>query len=103
MTRSRVDGFTVGTHPIVIRLLKSMFSERPPARRYTSSWKVTLVVKSLRKSSEELSLLRLSKKVVTLMALSNADQCSDLVVLDQDYMQWTFTGILFTVVRLTKT
>ena len=65
--------------------------------------KVTPVVESLRRSSEELTLLQLSKKVVTLMVLSNADRCSDLAALDQDYMRWTPTGVQFTVVQLTKT
>ena len=103
MTHSRVDDCTVGTHPIVVRLLKGMFNERPPAPRYTSSWEVTPMVESLRSSSEELTFLQLSKKVVTLMTLSNADRCSDLAALDRDYMRWTSTGVQFTVVQLTKT
>ena len=37
------------------------------------------------------------------MALSNADRCSDLAVLDRDYMRWTASGIQFTVVQMTKT
>ena len=73
MTHSRVDDCTVGTHPLVVRLLKGMFNERPLFPRYTDSWEVTPVVESLRRSSEELTLLQLSKKVATLIALSNAD------------------------------
>ena len=103
MTHSRVDDCTVGTHPLVVRLLKGMFNKRPPVPRYTGSWKVTSVVESLKRSSEELTLLQLSKKVVTLMALSNADRCSDLAALDRDYIRWTLTGVQFTVVQLTKT
>ena len=37
MTHSRVDDCTVGTHPLVVRLLKGMFNERPPVPRYTGS------------------------------------------------------------------
>ena len=84
MTHSRADDYTVGTHPLVVRLLKGMFNEWPPFPRYTGSWEVTPV---LRRSSEGLTLLQLSKKVVTLLALSNADQCSGLAALDQDYMR----------------
>ena len=73
MTHSRVDDCTVGTHPLVVRLLKDMFNERSPVPRYTGSWEVTPVVESLKRSSEKLTLLQLSKKVVILMALSNAD------------------------------
>ena len=63
----------------------------------------TPVVESLWRSSEELTLLQFSQKVVTLMALSIADQCSDLAALDWDYMWGTFTGVQFIVVQLTKT
>ena len=40
---------------------------------------------------------------MTLMALSNADRCSDLAALDRDFIRWTPTGVQFTVVHLTKT
>ena len=35
------------------------------------------------------------------MALCNADQCSDLAALDQDYMRWISTGVQLTGVQLT--
>ena len=47
MTHSRVDDCTVGTHPLVVRLLKGIFNKRPPVPRYTGSWEVTPVVESL--------------------------------------------------------
>jgi len=103
MTHAKVDDCQVGTHPVVIRLLKGMYNARPPAPRYSNAWEVTPVVDSLRGSSDGLTLLQLGKKVVTLMALSNADRCSDLAALDRDYMRWTPTGVHFTVVQLTKT
>jgi len=40
---------------------------------------------------------------VTLQALVNADRCSDLTALDREHVQWTASGVEFTVVRLTKT
>ena len=55
MTHSRVDDYTVETHPLVVRLLKGMFNEWPPFPRYTGSWEVTPF---LRRSSEELTLLQ---------------------------------------------
>ena len=36
------------------------------------------------------------------MALCNADQCSDLAALDQDYMRWIYTGVQLTAVQLTN-
>jgi len=88
---------------MVSRLLKGMFNARPPVPHYSHSWEVTPMVKFLRGLPSQLSLLQLSKKIVTLMALHNADQCSDLTTLDRDYMRWTTSCVQFTVVQLTKT
>ena len=81
-----------------------MFNTRPPVSRYNGAWDVTPVVQSLRGSSEGLTMLQLRKKVVTLMALSNADRCLDLAALDRDYdMRWMPSGVQFAVVQMTKT
>ena len=81
-----------------------MFNARPPAPRYSGSWDVAIVVEYLKSCpSENLSILYLGKKVVTLMALANANRCSDLAALDRDYLRWTPSGTQFTVVQLTKT
>jgi len=53
--------------------------------------------------SATLSTLQLGKKVVTLLALVNADRRSDLAALDRDQIKWTPDGVEFTVVQLTKT
>ena len=37
------------------------------------------------------------------MALCNAEQCSDLAALDQDYVRWISTGVQLTAVQLTNT
>ncbi|XP_065918390.1 uncharacterized protein [Dysidea avara] len=103
MTHARLDNCTVGTHPMVTRLLKGMFNARPPVPRYSHSWEVMPIIDFLRGSSDQLSLLQLSKKVVTLMALCNADRCSDLAALDRHYMRWTSSSVQFSVVQLTKT
>jgi len=80
MTHAKLDNCTVGTHPTVTRLLKGKFNATP---RYSHSWEVKSVLNSLGRPSEKLSLLlnQLSKKVVTLMAWCNADNCSDLAAL----------------------
>ena len=40
----RVDGRTVGEHPLVMRLMKGVFIDRPPLLRYTSTWNVQTVL-----------------------------------------------------------
>ena len=41
-----VDGFPVGRHPLVCRLLKGAFNSRPPQPRYEGTWDVTRVTSS---------------------------------------------------------
>ena len=40
----RVDGYSVGQHLLVTRLLKGVFNERPPLPRYTSTCNVQSVL-----------------------------------------------------------
>ena len=35
-----IDGFSVGQHPLVSRLLKSAFNLRPPQPKYSHTWEV---------------------------------------------------------------
>ena len=39
----KVDGYEVGQHPLVSRLLKGAFNQRPPQPRYTYTWNVERV------------------------------------------------------------
>ena len=49
-----------------------------------------MVVEFLRNhQSADLTIPELGKKVVTLMALANADGCSDLAALNRDYLKRT--------------
>ena len=99
-SHAQIDSVNVGSHPIVSRLLKGMFNARPPAPRYSDSWDVTRVVQYLRSCpSEDLSIVELGKKVVTLMALANASRCSDLAALERDYLRWTPSGAKFIVTK----
>ena len=97
-THPNIDGIAVGHHPLVSRLLRGMFNLRPPSPHYSHSWDVRIVVKFLSTyKSADLSTLQLAKKAVTLLALVNADRCSDLAALDHDHIQWTISGVEFIV------
>ena len=104
-THPDIDGTAVGTHPLVSRLMKGMFNCRPPAPRYNNSWDIESVVGFLNNSykSSTLTVLQLAKKAVTLLAITNADRCSDLAALDRNHLKQTPVGVEFTVVQLTKT
>ena len=36
----KVDGVPVGQHPVITRLIKGVFNERPPVPRYCNTWDV---------------------------------------------------------------
>ena len=100
-----IEGYAVGTHPLVLRLLQGMFNQRPPQPRYESTWNVNVVLAFLAKlpDNKDLSLVDLTSKLVMWMALANADRASDLNSLDTRYMQYTQTGVTFKIPGLTKT
>lgn len=66
-----IDGFHVGKHPLVCRLLKGVFNLRPPLTRYDHMWDVTKVTSYIRGlgDNEHLSLKFLTQKLATLLAL----------------------------------
>ena len=104
MTHTNISGIPIGQHPLVSRLLRGIFNIRPPLPRYSQSWNVSMVINFLSNyKSADLSVFQLAKKAVTLLALVNADRCSDLAALDRDHLRWTELGAEFTVVQLTKT
>ena len=69
---SKVDGYSVGQHPLVSRLLRGAFNEWPPLPRYSSFWNVDVVLAHLRGLGGNgfLSLKDLTLKTVMLMALA---------------------------------
>jgi len=104
-THPDIEGLAIGNHPLVSRLMKGMFNSRPPVPKYNSSWNIETVVSFLTNQykSSALTVLQLAKKAVTLLAITNADRCSDLAALDRDHIRKTPVGVEFTVVQLTKT
>ena len=82
-TLKPIDGFCVGKHPLVCRLLKGVFNKRPPTQKLCQSWSVIQVLdllKSLSPSSS-LDLKTLTLKTVMLLALASAKRCSSLSLL----------------------
>ena len=104
MTHEEVDGLRVGQHPLVSRFLKGVFNSRPPAPRYSSTWDVDIVLSYLCSlpDNSDLSFQALSHKLAMLLALSNADRCSELAALNLDFRYFQSNGVLFVIPRLTK-
>ena len=78
-----MDGIRVGQHQLVSRFLKGVFKSLP--------------------ENNHLSFQSLTHKVAMLMALTNADRCSDLAALDLCYRSFQGNGVKFIIPGLTKT
>ena len=64
------NGTCVGQHPLVSRLMKGIFQEKPPRPKYTGIWDVSIVLSHLRSLSpvDKLSLKKLTLKLVVLIS-----------------------------------
>ena len=101
---SKVDDYLVGQHPLVSRMLKGVFNERPPLPRYSTFWDVGVVLRYLKQlgSNDLLSLRLLTFKSVMLLALARPSRSMDLSKLDIQSRTYTSAGLTFKAQHLSK-
>ena len=100
----RVDGCEVGQHPLITRLLKGAFHQRPPQPRYTSTWSVEQVTSYIERAgaNENLSTPDLTMKLAMLFSLVRPSRSADLAGLDLQFRTFTPEGVIFTPNILSK-
>ena len=100
----KVDGVEVGKHPTITRLLKGAFHERPPLPRYTSTWDVNRVLQYLKSlgPSSDLTLKKLTHKLVMLLALTRPSRSADLSSLSLARRRYSPEGVTFLPAALAK-
>ena len=100
-----IEGYKVGQHPVVSRLLHGAFNENPPRPRYTDTWEVNKVLEWMRGLgvNSEVPLKTLTWKLAMLLALTGACRGSELRSLKVSLMQDKGTEIWFRIDSLTKT
>jgi hypothetical protein len=78
------DGKTVGTHPLVIRMLKGIFNRRPSLPRNNVTWDPQVVMSYVKTMSPvaNLSLLALSQKTATLLLLLTGQRGQSIHLID---------------------
>ena len=79
-TINAIDGFPVGKHPMVVRLMRGIFNKRPPSKPLFPAWSISKVLELFAKwaQAESLSLKLLTLKCVMLLALATAKRASSL-------------------------
>ena len=100
-----IEGFPVGQHPLVVRLLKRILNLRPALPRYQQAWDVNVALDFLRSlpTNEALPLSTLSQKLALLLALTAPKRSSELKMLDLRFMCFLPEGVVFQLPGLTKT
>ena len=72
------DGFSIGNHPLVSRLVKGVFQKRPPSRRIFQPWNVGDVLNVFRAWTSPLTLQQLQRKAAFLLAIASSRRPSEL-------------------------
>lgn len=98
------DRYEVGQHPLVSRVLKGAFNQRPPKPRYEFMWDVSKVLNYIDSlgESDALPLQSLSWKLAMILALTRPSRSADIAMLDLRYRRYTPEGVVFQEAVLAK-
>lgn len=89
---------SVGKDPLVISLLKGLYNNSPPAARYSKTWDPDLVLAHLDiTAGAPLSLLELSRKLVTLVALCSLLRTCEISSILFDSIEISDSRVSFTL------
>ena len=95
---------TFGKHPLVSRLMKGMFWERPSLSRYTVTYDASIVLRHLRTITlDAISLKQLSYKIVTLLCFLTGQRDQSINEIDIDFMYKDDKQLVFYIPTVLKT
>ena len=89
-----------GQHPLVIRIMRGVFTLRPNFPRYTEIWNVADVlnyIDDMGNCNDDLSLMNLSFKLCTILALVSGQRVQSLHLLDINLMHRHKDKIVFEI------
>ena len=88
------EGFSFGTHPNTLRLLKSFYNKRPPQARYAEMWNPDTVLDFLREKTplNSLSLKDLTLKFCMLFLLATCARQQKLCMLKRSNIKFQPDG-----------
>lgn len=103
-TLDPVDCHPVGSHPIVVKLLKGCCNRNPPKAKYDSTWDPMLVYSYTRAlgPNESLSLYNCSAKLATILALASLLRVGELASIDTSSIQMTSSLASFSLLKPRK-
>lgn len=83
LLHNNIDNSSVGSHPLVVRLLKGVANNRPPSCKYNRIWDASEVLNFLDKQGEnsKLDLKHLSYKLCSLLSLASGQRIQTLAAI----------------------
>ena len=83
-----IDFLPIGSHPLVTRFMKGVFSLKPSLPKNNVVWDVNIFLEYLRtlSTNDGLDLKCLTLKTVTLTALLTGQRCQSIHAMDLSYM-----------------
>lgn len=104
MTLDSVGNVPLGQNPLIVKLLKGCYNENPPQPKYAKMWDPEVVLNFMQNSTatESLSLSDLTRKTVTLLALSTLMRASELAGIEKNSVVISSSEVTFTLSRPRK-
>ena len=93
---------TFGKQPLVSRLLKGMFRERPSLPRYTVTYDVNIVLKYLKTITTKMTFKQLTYKVVMLLCLLTGHRDQSINEIDIKFMHKDENQMVFYIPVMLK-
>ena len=87
-----VDGFAMGCHPLVKRLLKGSYNFRPPTLKYSSTWDPDTVLRFMEGRDDSKFL---AHKLATLLTLATLCRVRELAAIDRTSIDFSPCGVKF--------
>ena len=97
------SGTPLGKHPLIVRLLRGMFKQRPSLLRYTVTCDVAKVSQYISNSYSKMSLECLTKKLTTIMDILSEQRSQTMSLLNTNYMHIDENHYIFYTASLLKT
>jgi len=100
-----VEGLAIGSHPLIMRLLKGVSRLRPPTCKYDTVWDPQLVLSYIPTMGENnvLSLRDLGAKLAALMALCSGQRVQTLASIKTPEIHFRTDGVIINISNRLKT
>ena len=104
VTLDPIDGHPIGSHPLVIQLLKGVYNSNPPQPKYKELWDADVVLNHLSTlNNSKLAVGPLGWKLATLLALSTLSRTAELASIGLKSISFSLNSVSFSLLIPTKT